>query len=128
MEYASVDLPEPFGPMMACVSPCFTVRSTPRRISRMPSAPPSTLTCRSLISSVATSLLLQVLGACQLVVDTGEQTLLDIGQADPLDDVGEEAAHHEPSGGRLVDAARHQVEQLLVVEAAGRAGVTCAGH
>src|SRR5947199_4936184 len=40
--------------MIACVSPCFTMRSTPRRISRGPSAPPSTLTCRLRTSSVAT--------------------------------------------------------------------------
>src|SRR3954471_3791379 len=43
--------------MIACVSPCLMVRSTPLRISRAPS-PPSTLTCRSLISSVATVSLL----------------------------------------------------------------------
>ena len=34
IEYASVDLPDPFGPMIACVSPDETVRSTPCRISR----------------------------------------------------------------------------------------------
>ncbi len=51
-EYARVDLPEPFGPMIAWVSPCFTVRSTPRRISRGPPSA-STETCRSRISSVA---------------------------------------------------------------------------
>src|SRR6476620_6888537 len=38
--------------MMACVSPCFTVRSTPFRISRGPFSA-STETCRSWISSVA---------------------------------------------------------------------------
>src|ERR1041384_2026973 len=38
--------------MMACVSPCFTVRSTPLRISRGPFSA-STETCRSRISSVA---------------------------------------------------------------------------
>src|SRR5262245_3017609 len=38
--------------MMAWVSPCFTVRSTPRRISRGPFSA-STVTCRSWISSVA---------------------------------------------------------------------------
>src|SRR5437763_1964511 len=43
--------------MIACVSPCLMVRSTPLRISRAPS-PPSTVTCRSLISSVATVALL----------------------------------------------------------------------
>src|SRR3954462_11640435 len=31
---ASVDLPEPLGPMSACSSPLLTLRSTPRRISR----------------------------------------------------------------------------------------------
>src|SRR5262249_31893918 len=30
---ARVLLPEPLGPMMACTSPAFTLRSTPRRIS-----------------------------------------------------------------------------------------------
>src|SRR5262245_15280876 len=59
MEYASVDLPEPFGPMIAWVSPDFTVRSTPRRISFGP-ASVSTETCRSRISSVLTGLVLLV--------------------------------------------------------------------
>src|SRR3954452_20136888 len=52
MEYASVDLPEPLGPMIACVSPERTVRSTPRRISLVPCSV-STVTCRSRISRVA---------------------------------------------------------------------------
>src|SRR4029079_5672114 len=43
-----VDLPEPFGPIRAWVSPCFTTRSIPLRISL-----PSTFACRSMISSVA---------------------------------------------------------------------------
>ena len=34
MAYARVDLPDPFGPMIAWVSPAATVRLTPRRISR----------------------------------------------------------------------------------------------
>ena len=37
--------------------------------------------------------------------------------------LGEEAAHHELAGLGLGDAPGHQVEQLLVVEAAGGAGV-----
>src|SRR5919205_1167316 len=49
IEYARVDLPDPFGPMIACVSPERTVRSTPRRISLV-SAPSPTVTCRSRIS------------------------------------------------------------------------------
>src|SRR3977135_2696250 len=46
MTWLSVDLPEPFGPMMACTSPLFTVRESPWRISRS-----STRTCRFLTSS-----------------------------------------------------------------------------
>src|ERR1700681_1175314 len=42
----SVDLPEPFGPMIACTSPRFTVSESPWRISRS-----STRTCRFLTSS-----------------------------------------------------------------------------
>src|SRR6476661_1844784 len=48
---ASVDLPEPLGPMMACVSPVLMVRLTPFRISLVPCSV-SMLTCRSLISRV----------------------------------------------------------------------------
>src|SRR3990172_3319554 len=48
--FASVDLPEPFGPMSAWVSPCITVRSIPFRMSL-----PSTEAVRPRISSVAAS-------------------------------------------------------------------------
>src|ERR1700675_1943936 len=46
MTWLSVDLPEPFGPMIACTSPGFTVSDSPWRISRS-----STRTCRFLTSS-----------------------------------------------------------------------------
>src|ERR1700682_4226102 len=46
MTCESVDLPEPFGPMIACTSPGFTVRDSPWRISRS-----STRTCRFFTSS-----------------------------------------------------------------------------
>src|SRR3712207_2271246 len=49
MAWARVDLPDPLGPMIACVSPERTVRSTPRRIS-LASSPSPTVTCRSRIS------------------------------------------------------------------------------
>src|SRR6476661_1336953 len=45
MVFASVDLPEPLGPISACVSPLRTVRFSPRRISRS-----SMRTCRFWIS------------------------------------------------------------------------------
>jgi len=43
---ASVDLPAPFGPMIACISPAFTRSETPLRISR-----PATRTWRFSMSS-----------------------------------------------------------------------------
>src|ERR1700712_5011830 len=46
MTWLNVDFPEPFGPMMACTSPLFTVSESPWRISRS-----STRTCRSLTSN-----------------------------------------------------------------------------
>src|SRR5229473_7808065 len=46
MTWLSVDFPEPFGPMMACTSPWFTVSESPWRISRS-----STRTCKSFTSS-----------------------------------------------------------------------------
>ena len=51
------------------------------------------------------------------------QAVLDLGDADPADDAGEEAAHDEAAGLVLGDAARLQVEQLLVVEPACGGGV-----
>src|ERR1700754_1213477 len=48
MTWESVDLPEPFGPMIAWISPSFTVSVSPWRISRS-----STRTCRSFTSSKA---------------------------------------------------------------------------
>src|ERR1700716_1354249 len=46
MTWDSVDLPEPFGPMIACTSPGLTVSDRPWRISRS-----STRTCKFLTSS-----------------------------------------------------------------------------
>ena len=47
IEFASVLLPEPFGPISACTSPPFTTRSTPFKISL-----PSTLTCSPSMAKV----------------------------------------------------------------------------
>src|SRR4051794_9108850 len=46
---ASVDFPDPFGPMRACTSPAPTVRSTPFRIDGTSLLVPATRTCRSSI-------------------------------------------------------------------------------
>src|SRR2546422_3145280 len=53
--FASVDFPEPFGPMSACVSPWVTVRSIPCRMSL-----PSTDAFRPSISSTAGSLIVHL--------------------------------------------------------------------
>src|SRR6266566_3969580 len=45
--WASVLFPEPFGPMIACTSPVWTVRSTPVRISRPSTEAWRFLTCSS---------------------------------------------------------------------------------
>ena len=66
-------------------------------------------------------------GDGQLGLDGGQQPLLDRGDADPADDVGEEAVHHQPAGLHLLDAPAAQVEKLLVVEPAGGGGVPGAG-
>ncbi len=52
--YASVDLPEPLGPMIAWVWPVRTVSVTPLRMGVVP-ASVSTVTCRSRISRTAMS-------------------------------------------------------------------------
>src|SRR6266508_3761487 len=60
---ASVLLPEPFGPMIACTSPLRTTRSIPFRISF-----PSTLTWRSFtMSSGNGDFLLREVGECHAV-------------------------------------------------------------
>src|SRR5438105_13030484 len=56
-------------------------------------------------------------------LDGVHQPVLQLGDADVLDDVGEEAADDQPTRGLGVDAPRAEVEQLLVVEPAGGARV-----
>src|SRR3954467_5257767 len=56
-------------------------------------------------------------------LDGAHQAVLQLGDAEVLDDVGEEPADDEAAGGLGVDPPRAQVEQLLVVEPAGGAGV-----
>src|SRR6478736_1046812 len=76
IEYARVDLPEPLGPMIACVSPALMVRSTPRRIGFGPSFV-STLTCRSRISRVGMGFSSESSGSA---VDVDEHALAVDGQ------------------------------------------------
>src|SRR5699024_6969789 len=56
--------------------------------------------------------------------DRGLESLTDLGDLDTHQDLLEESAHHEPAGLLLLDAAGHQVEQLLFVEVTGGAGVS----
>src|SRR5690606_3586848 len=60
----------------------------------------------------------------QLVLERLQQVRLERRLADLLHDLAEEAEHDEPSRLVFVDAARLQVEQLLVVEAPGGRRVT----
>src|SRR3954452_5127222 len=56
-------------------------------------------------------------------LDGVHQPVLQLGDADVLDDVGEEAADDQPTRGLGVDATGAEVEQLLVIEPAGGARV-----
>ncbi len=60
----------------------------------------------------------------QFVFDGGGQAIAEVGHRDLGDDLAEEAADHQPAGLFLRDAAGAQVEQLLVVETPGGAGVS----
>ena len=62
-------------------------------------------------------------GELQLLLDGAHEPLLDLGDPDLGDDLVEEAQDHQAPGLDLGDAAGAQVEQLLVVEAPGGAGV-----
>src|SRR3954451_22135501 len=74
--FASVDLPEPFGPIRAWNSPGRTCRSTPLRICLS-----AAVTCRFLIWSSA----IGSLGGGQRGRESGAQVELDqLGQRGPL--------------------------------------------
>ncbi len=64
--------------------------------------------------------------AASSVSIAAEQLGFEDRDAQALHDVGEEAEHDESPCLLLADAAGLQVEELLVVEAAGRARVACA--
>src|SRR3712207_7705532 len=98
IEYARVDLPDSFGPMIAGVSPDRTVRSTPRRIS-LASSPSPTETCRSRISSTDTCLL--SLSVADRRVDVDEHVVAV--HADRVDG-------HRLGGRQVGGAAAGQVE------------------
>src|SRR3954447_15713393 len=68
-------------------------------------------------------LLVEAGEGAETLLDRAHETVLEGGDADVLDDVGEEAADDQATRGLGVDAARAQVEQLLVVEPARGAGV-----
>src|SRR6478752_3938993 len=116
-EYASVDFPEPLGPMIACVSFDEMVRSTPRRISIGPSSV-LTDTCRSRMSRVAMCVLTPICltknvgrhcncsdsGDFQLALDDFGGPLANRRNADAQQHLTEEAAHHQSLGHLLRNA------------------------
>src|SRR3954454_14473115 len=69
-------------------------------------------------------LLVQARQGTQALLDPTHEAVLQRVDADVLGDVGEEPAQAQTARGLGVDAARAQVEERLVVEPAGGAGVT----
>src|SRR5690606_1586903 len=65
-------------------------------------------------------------GLLELGLDRRHEALLDLGYADLVEKLGEEPADDEATCVHLGNAAGLQVEQLLVVEATGRARVASA--
>ena len=116
---------------MACTWLEPMVRSTPRRIGLGPSLV-STCKSRFLISRVLTSFSLTYLigsGFQQPVdfkfcFDGTHQAFFHLGHGNFGHDFIEEAQHHQAASLNLGNTASAQVEQLLVVETAGGAGVT----
>src|SRR5699024_7335954 len=140
MAWARVDFPEPFGPMMAWVSPDLMVRLTPLRISTSPCSV-SMLTCRSLISRVdivvKVSLLPVGYGSFGngykrgLELKSGDfffhdfcHGFFDFLDADLLDDFVEETTYDQLACDRLWDTPSHKVEQLLFIKASNGGCVT----
>ena len=104
-------LPEPFGPMMACTSPAFTVRSMPFRISRSP-----TVACRFLISSSG----MYVLTNASFETDTEQLLRLD-GELhrEFLEDFLAEAVDDHRDRVFGGDAALPAVENLVLADLRG---------
>src|SRR5712691_5985392 len=140
---ASVDLPEPFGPMMACTSPLLTMRLMPFRISL-----PSTDAYRLRISnkSFSSSFVSEArpLGRacpCNRALPNGRASdttspnralELHAQQACGFngklhrqlqENIFTKTIDDERNGVLLRDAALHQVEQLLFADARGRSFV-----
>src|SRR3954447_9600650 len=124
--FASVDLPEPFGPISAWISPLPTDRSTPFRISLS-----SALTCRSRISISDIGLRLSESGKCSTGLDDGQRggagprrgNRHRVGTARELDELRERCALE-----RLDDAALHPHPQQLRGAGLGPVALVRARH
>src|SRR5947209_18620177 len=95
---ASVDLPDPFGPIRAWISPRPTLRSTPRRICLS-----SALTCRLRISSWDIGLRLSVgwSAGSNRLGDGRERQRVALAAARELDELGERRALQRPDRASL---------------------------
>src|SRR5258708_3843754 len=110
MTWLSVDLPEPFGPMMACTSPLFTVSDSPWRISRS-----STRTCRFLTSS--NDILIFPKSSSNRSFKTDRDQLLRFHRKfhrQLLQHGLYKTTDHEADGFFLTQAALHAVEQHVL--------------
>src|SRR5438445_2501135 len=108
----SVDLPEPFGPMIACTSPGLTVSDRPWRISRS-----STRTLRFLTSSNDIAFALELFRQFKALLDTIEAALdtRDINVIMFL--YGQHSRHVLAHCRHLDPHGLHLVEQLAEVAA-----------
>jgi hypothetical protein len=68
------------------------------------------------------------LAVAEFGLDGAHEFAADHGDVDPIEHISEEPQHNEASRLILGDPPRAQVEQLLLVETAGRTGVTGAHH
>src|SRR5438270_188066 len=107
--FASVDLPLPFGPMIAWTSPCGTTKSMPLRISL-----PSTCACSPRTSRVAVPVF-----TSSTVVAMCPQSSISISSASPSTvtrHLREEAEHDEPLGLLERDPTALHVEQRVLLD------------
>src|SRR5260221_1177299 len=121
MTWLSVDLPEPFGPMIACTSPGLTVSDSPWRISRSSTRTSRFLTSSSDIISSVHSRPEQRVGAAQRAKGLSNRTFeADRNQLlcfhrefhrQLLQRVLDETVDHEADGFFLAQAPLHAIEQ-----------------
>src|SRR5919199_5839028 len=98
--FASVDLPDPFGPIIAWTLPLSTVRSRPLRISRS-----AAVTCRFLISSCAIRLRSGALSRDRRLFAVALGELHELGEGRAVERLEHAALHAHPEEPRGAGAS-----------------------